>query len=119
MAGSESPPASPTPATAPYGLGRGYHADTIVEGRPYDVITIASDPIGFLDALGEGDAILIGHDWGASIVYGAATLHPDVDIPQGPLCVVLAGNYLSDSVDHRRPDAPTRRAEVAGVGGDV
>ena len=37
----------------------------------------ASDPIAFLDALGERDAILVGHDWGASIVYGAATLHPD------------------------------------------
>jgi pimeloyl-ACP methyl ester carboxylesterase len=56
---------------------RGYHPDTIVEGRPYDAVTIASDPIAFLDALGERDAILVGHDWGASIVYGAATLHPD------------------------------------------
>ena len=56
---------------------RGYHPDTIVEGRPYDAVTIGSDPIAFLDALGERDAILVGHDWGASIVYGAATLHPD------------------------------------------
>jgi pimeloyl-ACP methyl ester carboxylesterase len=56
---------------------RGYHPDTIVEGRPYDPVTIASDPITFLDALGERDAILVGHDWGASIVYGAATLYPD------------------------------------------
>ena len=56
---------------------RGYHPDTIVEGRPYDLVTIGSDPIAFLDALGERDAILVGHDWGASIVYGAATLHPD------------------------------------------
>ena len=56
---------------------RGYHPDTIVEGRPYDPVTIASDPITFLDALGERDAILVGHDWGASMVYGAATLYPD------------------------------------------
>jgi pimeloyl-ACP methyl ester carboxylesterase len=56
---------------------RGYHPDTIVEGRPYDPVTIASDPITFLDALGERDAILVGHDWGASIVYGAASLYPD------------------------------------------
>jgi pimeloyl-ACP methyl ester carboxylesterase len=56
---------------------RGYHPDTIVEGRPYDPVTIGSDPIVFLDALGEREAILVGHDWGASIVYAAATLHPD------------------------------------------
>ncbi|MGH2925975.1 MAG: alpha/beta hydrolase [Solirubrobacterales bacterium] len=56
---------------------RGYHPDTIVEGRPYDAVTVGSDPIAFLDALGERDAILVGHDWGASIVYSAATLHPD------------------------------------------
>jgi len=55
---------------------RGYHPDTIVEGRPYDPVTIGSDPITFLDALGERDAILVGHDWGASMVYSAATLHP-------------------------------------------
>ena len=56
---------------------RGYHPDTIVESRPYDVVTLGSDPIKFLDALDERDAILVGHDWGASLVYGAATLHPD------------------------------------------
>ena len=56
---------------------RGYHPDTIVEGRPYDPVTIGSDPIAFLDALGERQAILVGHDWGASMVYAAATLHPD------------------------------------------
>jgi len=56
---------------------RGYHPDTIVEGRPYDLVTIGSDPITFLDALDEREAILVGHDWGAAMVYGAATLHPD------------------------------------------
>ena len=56
---------------------RGYHPDTIVAGRPYDLVTIGSDPIAFLDALGEREAILVGHDWGAAMVYGAATFHPD------------------------------------------
>jgi pimeloyl-ACP methyl ester carboxylesterase len=56
---------------------RGYRPETVVEGRPYDVVTIGSDPIALLDALGEREAILVGHDWGAAIVYGAATLHPD------------------------------------------
>jgi pimeloyl-ACP methyl ester carboxylesterase len=56
---------------------RGYRPETIVEGRGYDALTLGSDPIAFLDALGEREAILVGHDWGASMVYGAATLHPD------------------------------------------
>ena len=56
---------------------RGYRPETIVEGRPYDPVTIGSDPIRLLGALGERAAILVGHDWGASMVYAAATMHPD------------------------------------------
>jgi pimeloyl-ACP methyl ester carboxylesterase len=56
---------------------RGYHPDTVVEGRPYDVLTISSDPVRLLDAIGERQAILVGHDWGSIMVFGAAALHPD------------------------------------------
>ena len=56
---------------------RGYRPETVVAGRGYDVVTIGSDPIRLLDALGLDDAILVGHDWGAFEAYGAATLHPD------------------------------------------
>ena len=55
---------------------RGYHPDTIVAGRGYDALTIAGDPIELLDALGEERAVLVGHDWGASMTYGASTLAP-------------------------------------------
>jgi len=56
---------------------RGYHPDTIVEGWPYDLRTISSDPILLLDALGERNAVLGGHDWGSAMVFGAAALHPE------------------------------------------
>jgi len=56
---------------------RGYHPDTLVPGRPYDALSIAEDAIGLLDALGLESAVLVGHDWGASLVYGAAALAPD------------------------------------------
>lgn len=56
---------------------RGYHPDTVVEGRPYDMLTIGSDPIRLLDALGERDAVLVGHDWGAFMCYPAAAQHPE------------------------------------------
>jgi pimeloyl-ACP methyl ester carboxylesterase len=56
---------------------RGYHPDTAVEGRPYDMLTIGTDPIRLLDALGERDTILVGHDWGAFMCYPAAAQHPE------------------------------------------
>lgn len=56
---------------------RGYHPDTLVPGRPYDALHIAEDAIGLLDALGLDSAVLVGHDWGASVVYGAAALAPE------------------------------------------
>ncbi|MGD8824427.1 MAG: alpha/beta hydrolase [Myxococcales bacterium] len=55
---------------------RGYHPDTLVEGRPYDRLTLAQDALGLLDALELESAVLVGHDWGATLVYGAAALAP-------------------------------------------
>jgi pimeloyl-ACP methyl ester carboxylesterase len=56
---------------------RGYHPETLVEGRPYDRATIGQDAIRLLDALGEDKAVLIGHDWGAAVVYSAAAQAPE------------------------------------------
>jgi pimeloyl-ACP methyl ester carboxylesterase len=56
---------------------RGYHPDTLVPGRPYDAATLAEDAIGLLDALQLDSAVLVGHDWGAIVVYGAAALAPE------------------------------------------
>jgi pimeloyl-ACP methyl ester carboxylesterase len=56
---------------------RGYHPNTIVTGRPYDAVSIAEDAIGLLDALKLSSAVLVGHDWGASVVWGAAALAPE------------------------------------------
>jgi pimeloyl-ACP methyl ester carboxylesterase len=56
---------------------RGYHPDTLVPDRPYDALHLAEDAIGLLDALKLESAVLVGHDWGATLVYGAAALAPD------------------------------------------
>lgn len=55
---------------------RGYHPDTFVPARPYDTLHTAEDAVGLLDALGLESAVLVGHDWGAMLVYGAAALAP-------------------------------------------
>lgn len=56
---------------------RGYHPDTLVPGRPYDALHLAEDAIGLLDALDLESAVLVGHDWGATLAYGAAAMAPE------------------------------------------
>jgi pimeloyl-ACP methyl ester carboxylesterase len=51
---------------------RGYHPDTIVPGRGYGGDDTAADAVRLLDAIGAEQAVLVGHDWGASIAYRAA-----------------------------------------------
>ncbi len=43
----------------------------------YDMATMMADVLGLMDAMGEDQAILIGHDWGAPICWTTAALHPD------------------------------------------
>lgn len=43
----------------------------------YDGLTLAADLVGLLDALGLDDAVFVGHDWGASVVWNLALAHPD------------------------------------------
>jgi pimeloyl-ACP methyl ester carboxylesterase len=56
---------------------RGYHPDTLVAGRGYDAMTTAHDPVELLDALGVDRAVLVGHDWGAAVTYGASSVAPE------------------------------------------
>ncbi len=43
----------------------------------YDMISLTDDVVGLIKALGEEQAILIGHDWGAPIVWTTALRYPD------------------------------------------
>lgn len=56
---------------------RGYHRDTIVPGRRYGSKEIGEDAVRLLDALGLQAAVLVGHDWGAGVVYQAAAQAPE------------------------------------------
>lgn len=55
---------------------RGYHPATFSDRRfkPED---LADDFAFLLDALGEPAAVAVGHDWGTSVAYGAATKYPE------------------------------------------
>lgn len=55
---------------------RGYHPDTIVQGRGYGGEEIGQDAVRLLEAIDAEPAVLVGHDWGASIAYRAAATAP-------------------------------------------
>lgn len=43
----------------------------------YDMLQLTADVAGLIDALGEDQAILVGHDWGAPICWNTALLYPE------------------------------------------
>lgn len=43
----------------------------------YDIRHTTGDLVGLLDALGERQAVIVGHDWGAIVSWNAMLLHPD------------------------------------------
>ena len=63
-------------AVAPF--MRGYAPTAIPADGQYFVAALAHDAISLHDALGaDGDAVLIGHDWGALATYAAANAAPE------------------------------------------
>jgi pimeloyl-ACP methyl ester carboxylesterase len=43
----------------------------------YTLLHLVGDMVGLLDALGEKQAVIAGHDWGAPVAWAAALLRPD------------------------------------------
>lgn len=44
----------------------------------YSMLRLTGDLVHAVDALGESEAILVGHDWGAPIVWNSALVRPDL-----------------------------------------
>jgi pimeloyl-ACP methyl ester carboxylesterase len=84
---------------------RGYgltDAPTAVEA--YDILHLAGDLVGLVNALGEERAVIIGHDWGSVVAAATALLRPDLFRALGLLSVP----YLL-----RRPIRPSARFHMA------
>lgn len=85
-------------AVAPF--NRGYAPTSLAPDGCYQAGVLGVDANALHDALGaDGDAVLIGHDWGAMGAYAGATLAPDnwrrvvtAAVPPGP---VVAGGFMS------------------------
>ncbi len=56
---------------------RGYgRTDKPAAVESYDLVQLTGDLVGLLDHYGYEDAVFVGHDWGAIVVWGMALLHP-------------------------------------------
>lgn len=56
---------------------RGYGGSSRpTEITEYDITHLTGDLMGLLDHFGYEDAIFVGHDWGANVVWSTALLHP-------------------------------------------
>jgi len=56
---------------------RGYEPSSQPADGDYGIAALSDDVGGWIEALGETSAVLIGHDWGAAIAYAAAAKFPD------------------------------------------
>jgi len=60
---------------APY--SRGYEPSSFPRDGSFEIMDLARDTIGFVDAIGAERVHLVGHDWGAATAFVAATLAPE------------------------------------------
>jgi pimeloyl-ACP methyl ester carboxylesterase len=72
----------------------------------YTVLHTVGDMVGLVGALGCSQAVIVGHDWGATVAWTAAMLRPDVFTAVAAM-----------SVPHRArgPAAPLSMLRAAGV----
>lgn len=57
---------------------RGYGGSSRpVPVEQYDIVNLVGDMVGLLDDAGEEQAVFVGHDWGAMVVWSMAQLHPE------------------------------------------
>jgi pimeloyl-ACP methyl ester carboxylesterase len=78
---------------------RGYYPTDIPPNGDYSVETMAVDVLALMDGFGEHSAVVIGHDWGASVAMATANLAPErvdklVGIPH-PRVIAVSPRVLS------------------------
>ena len=57
---------------------RGYGGSSRPDAvEDYDIHALTGDLVGLLDDVGAEQAVFVGHDWGAMVVWHTALLHPD------------------------------------------
>jgi len=83
----------------------------------YRITELVADCVGVVDAVGESKAIIVGHDWGATVAWTAAWLRPDVFTAVAGLANVFGGRDIGALPFN--PDGKKRPSEIAAeIGGD-
>ncbi|MFH8611688.1 alpha/beta fold hydrolase [Streptomyces sp. NPDC018029] len=87
---------------------RGYgRSSRPAEISAYRMLDLVEDSVSVVRALGEETAVVVGHDWGATVAAHAALVRPDVFRAVGLL-----------SVPYTPPGGPRPSDVFAGMGGD-
>ncbi|MFE0470386.1 alpha/beta fold hydrolase [Streptomyces sp. NPDC058947] len=86
------------------GYGRSSRPAAVAD---YRMLALVEDAVAVVEALGEESAVVVGHDWGASIAAICALVRPDVFRAVGLL-----------SVPYTPPGGPRPSDVFAGMGGD-
>ena len=71
----------------------------------YNILQLTGDIVGLIHALGEEQAIIVGHDWGAPVAWHCALLRPDLF----RAIVLLSVPYRSGSWEYGRPTEGMKR----------
>jgi epoxide hydrolase 4 len=88
---------------------RGYNlTDRPASG--YDVATLCEDVRGLIEALGEREAVVVGHDWGGAIAWSFAIRYPDYTRRLAIVNAPHPGTFLRSL---RRPAQLARSAYIA------
>ncbi len=86
---------------------RGYGgSDAPEDVQAYSLLHLAGDMVGLVAALGEREAVIVGHDWGATVAWNSALLRPDL---------FRAVAAMSVPYRPRGPAAPLAMLRAAGL----
>src|SRR5579859_4182285 len=86
---------------------RGYgNTDRPADIGRYTLLHLVGDMVGVLDALGEKQAVIAGHDWGAPVAWHAALMRPDrfravigLSVPYRPRGSVAPTSVMPQNAD--------------------
>lgn len=90
---------------------RGYgQTDRPENPEAYTLCHLAGDLVGLVHAVGEDQAAIFGHDWGAAVTWTTALLRPDIFRAVGLLSVP----YLSEFWTGPKPTSTMRQLLASG-----
>jgi len=85
---------------------RGYSESDTPSDGPFEVAILIQDLLALIDQLSDQPVVLLGHDWGASVVRGAAIMAPEKVAKIVCMSVPTAGNFgralLTNPTQQRR-----------------